>query len=129
MYAAGRAKEASDVVLETVNVLKEEDYMSQTFTNWVSGKFIFLPFSCRTLNTSTDFTQRCLAAPDIEADAALKEAKDDKVSMLYSTFSPPTPSPLLIEWARAKLTNSSWKDALTATVGVCIFLHLYVPWA
>ena len=103
-----------------VNSLQEEVYASEATINWVSGKFMFNLFGCCAFKAYPDFTQRCLASPEIKGDATFKAARNDEVPAFHLTLS--TPSPLLIEWARAKLTNSSWKDALTSAVHVGIFL-------
>jgi hypothetical protein len=101
-----------------VNTLGEEVYTSKSITNWVSGKFNFDLFGRSTFKTSADFTQRCLVTPESEGDAASKGARNDEVPALHSPLSSPPPLPLLIEWAKAKLMSSSWKDALSVTVGV-----------
>ena len=54
-----------------------------------------------------DFMQRRLSSPNCDVDA---------VSAM-----PPTP--LLREWAKAKLTNGTWKDALDNAVSVSISLR------
>ncbi|KAF8551249.1 hypothetical protein OG21DRAFT_1445453 [Imleria badia] len=100
LCAAGHPKEAGEVVLQTVNTSGEEVYMSEDLTKWVS-----------------DFTQRCLATLGCKGDEVSKATQNDEPSTVDSTLGSPSPSPLLREWARAKLMYSPWKDALTAAVG------------
>ncbi|KAF8547410.1 TPR-like protein [Imleria badia] len=90
LCAAGHAKEAGEVVLETVNIFGKEVFTSEATTKWLS-----------------DFTRRCLVIPGCDGDAAENGSK----------FGSPIPSALLKEWARANLMCGLWKDALTATVG------------
>ena len=51
--------------------------------------------------------QRCLSTPNRNIDAVSAMA----------------PTPLLREWAKAKLTNSTWRDALDLSVSVSISLR------
>lgn len=60
----------------------------------------------------SDFTQRCLSAPDHDSDA---------ISAASTTTS------LLKEWAKATLANRSWRDAVAVAVAVSIsFCSLYL---
>ena len=54
-----------------------------------------------------DFMQRRLSSPNCNVD----------------TVSTTPPTPLLREWAKAKLTIGTWKDALDIAVGVSISLR------
>ena len=74
-------------------------------------------------DVSTDFTQRYLATPDSEGVAAFEAARNNIPSPLGS----PTPSLHLREWARASLVCRQWKDALTAAIGVSIYLCADIP--
>ena len=56
-----------------------------------------------------DFMQRCLSTPNRNADAV----------------SATLPTPFLREWAKAKLTNITWKDSLDLAVGVSIPLDYH----
>ena len=79
---------------------------------WPSG-FMVSPFStCFATGIQpflSDFMQRSLSSPNCNVDAA----------------SPTAPIPLLREWAKARLTNGTWKDALDVAVSVSISLHHY----
>ncbi|KAF8555063.1 TPR-like protein [Imleria badia] len=99
LCAAGRRKEAAELVLKMVKTFRQEVYMSETLTKWIS-----------------DFTRRCLSTLVGGSDKASKAAPNDKLPTLH-----PTSSPLLQEWARASLMCSPWKDALIAASGVNIF--------
>ncbi|KAF8130750.1 hypothetical protein EV363DRAFT_1166494, partial [Boletus edulis] len=48
-------------------------------------------------------------------DAASNTNRDANMSTIHTTL-----PPLLREWAKAKLTHGSWKDALLSAVGVSI---------
>ncbi|KAF8120144.1 hypothetical protein EV363DRAFT_1408158 [Boletus edulis] len=62
--------------------------------------------------TLSVFTQRRLSA---HGDAASNTNRDANMSTIHTTL-----PPLLREWAKAKLTRGSWKDALLSAVGVSI---------
>ncbi|KAF8127977.1 hypothetical protein EV363DRAFT_1400856 [Boletus edulis] len=64
------------------------------------------------LSTLSAFTQRRLSA---HGDAASNTNRDANMSTIHTTL-----PPLLREWAKAKLTRGSWKDALLSAVGVSI---------
>jgi hypothetical protein len=86
-----------------VNPVDKDVYM--TIITWVSGKLFYpVPPPC-IRHFATDFLQRCLSAPEGSVDAAIHSA---------------SPTPLLREWAKSKLTNGSWRDALAATLNVNI---------
>ncbi|KAF8546584.1 hypothetical protein OG21DRAFT_1491063 [Imleria badia] len=53
----------------------------------------------------SDFSQRCLSTPDSTGDA---------------TFHSPSPTPLLREWAKLKLTGGSWNDALVGALSFTV---------
>ena len=61
-------------------------------------------FSAGTQPFLPGFVQRCLSTPNHNVDAV--------------SATPPTP--LLRQWAKAKLTNGTWKDALDLAVSVSI---------
>ncbi|KAH0838774.1 hypothetical protein J3R83DRAFT_7149 [Lanmaoa asiatica] len=103
LYVASRTKEAGESLLEMVNVFDREVYMSETVTKWVS-----------------DFTQRCLSAPESSDDAASKAPRHNRAQTLYATPHSLTPPPLLREWAKATLSSGSWKDALVASVSLMV---------
>ena len=70
-------------------------------------------------NFSAEFTEQCLSGPE-SADETVPTAiviQDTNTSTLHATA-----TPLLREWAKAKLTHDSWKDALHSTVNVSLFL-------
>ncbi|KAF8452058.1 hypothetical protein L210DRAFT_3499164 [Boletus edulis BED1] len=58
------------------------------------------------------FTQRRLFA---HGDAASNTNRDANMSTIHTTL-----PPLLREWAKAKLTHGSWKDALLSAVGFAV---------
>jgi hypothetical protein len=88
LYAAGSIKEAGESLLNIVNTVDEDAYMTGPIITWVS-----------------DFLQRYLSTPADSVDA---------------TLHPPSPMPLLREWAKSKLTSGSWRDALVVTLNVSI---------
>lgn len=63
-----------------------------------------------------DFTQRCLSASEDKGGVAWNATRDGDVAPLQTT-----PTPLVREWAKAKLTRGSWKDALLSAVHVSMF--------
>ena len=89
-----------------VSELGEQVYTSGPTTEWFCGEFIFYLFSPSIQPFLSDFLQRRLPTPNHNVDA---------VSAI-----PPTP--LLREWAKAKLTNGTWKDTLDLAVSVSISL-------
>ncbi|KAF8131188.1 hypothetical protein EV363DRAFT_1398997 [Boletus edulis] len=66
---------------------------------------------CRAATLSA-FTQRRLSA---HGDAASNTNRDANMSTIHTTL-----PPLLTEWAKAKLTRGSWKDALLSAVGFTV---------
>ncbi|KAF8551893.1 hypothetical protein OG21DRAFT_217664 [Imleria badia] len=93
LYAAGRTKDAVESLLNLVNALDEEVYMSQPMTQWVS-----------------DFTHRSLSASESNA------TRHGNPPTLQVPFNSVTSTSLLREWAKATLASQSWKDALVAAV-------------
>ncbi|KAF8433915.1 hypothetical protein L210DRAFT_3555328 [Boletus edulis BED1] len=73
-------------------------------------------FTCLTAVTRAAtllaFTQRRLSA---HGDAASNTSRDANMSTIHTTL-----PPLLREWAEAKLTRGSWKDALLSAVGFTV---------
>ena len=83
-----------------------EVYMSEPMNEWVSGELSFYLFVCSYIQPfSSDFTHRYLSAPGSDGDALMTHA---------------TLTPLLREWAKAKLTLDLWRDALLSAVSVSI---------
>ncbi|KAF8425408.1 hypothetical protein L210DRAFT_3222304 [Boletus edulis BED1] len=79
-------------------------------TEWVCGEFMFTCLTAVTrAATLSAFTQRRLFA---HGDAASNTNRDGNMSTIHTTL-----PPLLREWAKAKLTRGSWKDALLSAVG------------
>ena len=73
---------------------------------------------------SADFTQKCLSAPESDSDAVSTLTQDTNMATVHDT-----PTPLLMEWAKAKLAHYSWKDALLSAVDVSItFCSRVYPW-
>ena len=87
------------------NTVDEDVYRTGSIVTWVSGKLCCpVPLTCiRYL--ALDFLQRCLSAPETSVDT--------------THHSLPATS-LLREWAKAKSTGCSWRDALAATLDVSI---------
>ena len=109
LYAAGCIKEAGESLLDMANTTNEDVYMAGPIVTWVSGKLCYpVPLTCiRYL--AVDFLQRCLSTPESGVDTTLRS---------------PSPTPLLREWARSKLTGSSWREALVAALNVSISCFL-----
>ena len=68
---------------------------------------------------SVDFAQRYLSSPDGDGGAAPITTQDAKTKAPHVT-----PTPLLREWAKAKLTHVSWKDAFLSADSVSIHFTL-----
>ena len=99
MYAAGRIKEAAESLLNIINIVDEDI--------WVSGKLCY-PVALLCIEYfGTDFLQRCLSTPETGVDTTLHSL---------------SPTPLLREWAKLKLIGGSWREALAAAVNVSISL-------
>jgi hypothetical protein len=104
-----------------VNILNENGHMSGPLIKWISGECRFTClFSC--IHTfPSDFTHRCLSAPESDGGVASKAARHDNTPILHhATLNSPTPTPLLREWANATLASRSWKDALVTAANVRI---------
>ncbi|KAN0087900.1 hypothetical protein V8E55_006521 [Tylopilus felleus] len=98
LYVAGRRKDADKYLLEMVNSFEKEVYKSELITKWVS-----------------DFTHQCLSAPDSDGDAVSTPTEDANILTVHAI-----PTPLLREWAKAKLVHYAWKDALLSTVNFIV---------
>jgi tetratricopeptide (TPR) repeat protein len=106
LYAAGRIKDAGESLLNIVNTVDEDVYMTGAIITWVSGKSRYpIPPLCIP-HFPPDFLQRCLSTPE---------------SSVGTTLNSPSPTPLLREWAQSKLTGGSWRDALVTALNVSIF--------
>ena len=99
LYAAGRIKEAGESLLNIINIVDEDI--------WVSGKLCYPVALLCIRYFGTDFLQRCLSTPETSVDTTLHSL---------------SPTPLLREWAKLKLTSGSWREALAAAVNVSISL-------
>ena len=82
-------------------------YASRPTTERFCGEFIFYPFSAGIEPFLPGFTRRGLSTPNRDVYAVSATA----------------PTPLLREWAKARLTNGTWKDALDLAVSVSISLR------
>ncbi|KAN0094879.1 hypothetical protein V8E55_003166 [Tylopilus felleus] len=101
LYAGGRKKVARESLLEMVNTFGEKVYTTESITKWVSH-----------------FTEQCLSAPESAGNTALSAVtQDTDTSSLYATA-----TPLLREWAKARLSHDSWKDVLRSTFVVSRFM-------
>ncbi|KAN0087902.1 hypothetical protein V8E55_006523 [Tylopilus felleus] len=98
LYGAGRRKDAEESLLEMVNSCHEEVYTTELVTKWVS-----------------DFTHQCLSDPESDGDTVSTPTEDANMVTVLTT-----PTPLLREWAKAKLTHYSWKDALLSAVDLIV---------
>jgi len=119
LYAAGRTREGSEVVLEMTKTFGKEVYTSKSVTNWVSGESS-LPGLLYIRRISTDFTQRCLSTPGSEGDAVSRVAGYVNATTPRATRDSTIVTPLLRTWATTTLARVSWKDALITAVGVSI---------
>jgi hypothetical protein len=107
-----RIMDAIECFHEMMSELGED--MSGPMTEWVTGEFMSCLFACHTFNHFSDFTHRRLSAPGSDSgDAPTSHA------ILNSL----THTPLLREWAKAKLTCDFWKDALLSAVNVSISFY------
>lgn len=99
LYGAGRIKEAGESLLNIVHNVDESIF------TWVSGKlcYTFPPPWIRPF--ATVFMPQCLSTP---------EDGDD------TTIHSPSPTLLLREWVKLRLTGGSWKDALVDALNVSI---------
>ena len=116
LYVASRRKDAEESLLEMVNTFDEEVYTSELVTKWVSGESILYPLVFHPFKTSADFTHQYLFASESDGDAVSTPTEDVNMVMVLAT-----PTPLLREWAKAKLAHHSWKDALLSTDDVSPF--------
>ncbi|KAF8130759.1 hypothetical protein EV363DRAFT_219708 [Boletus edulis] len=82
-------------------------------TEWVCGEFMF---TCLTAVTRAAILSAVIQ-PRLSAhgDAASNTNRDGNMSTIHSAL-----PPLLREWAKAKLTRGSWKDALLSAVGFTV---------
>jgi hypothetical protein len=90
-------------LLNIVNTVDEDIYMTGTIVPWFSGKSCYAVPPLYIRSCATDFLERCLSTPESGVDTTL--------------HSPP-PTPLLRKWAKSKLMGGSWRDALVAAVNV-----------
>jgi hypothetical protein len=94
---------------EMMNELGGEVYKSGPMTEWASGEFMFYLFVLPCIQPFwSDFIHRCLSIPRSDVDAPTPHA----------TLNSPAPTPLLREWAKAKLTHDLWRDALLSVASV-----------
>ncbi|KAF8451947.1 hypothetical protein L210DRAFT_3514866, partial [Boletus edulis BED1] len=99
--------------LETIERITDAVECFYDMTSEFGGDFMFTCLSAVTrAATLSAFTQRRLSA---HGDAASNTNRDANMSTIHTTL-----PPLLREWAEAKLTRGSWKDALLSAVGVSI---------
>ena len=107
--------EATDCILEAPECFRGmggKVYTNGLMTEWFSVSSFSIHFSACIQHFLLDFMQQRLSTPNHNADA---------VSATPST-------PLLREWAKAKLTNGTWKDALDLAISVSIsILHSKKP--
>ena len=115
LYAAGRRKDAAESLLEMINSCDKEVHTSELITKWVSGESTLATCVPCIQNFSADFTHQCLSAPESNGDAASTPTEDANMVTVHAT-----PTPLLREWAKAKLAHYSWKEALFSAVDVSI---------
>ena len=70
----------------------------------------FTCLSAINLTFWSDFTHRCLSAPESNADTPVPHA----------TLNSATPALLLREWAKARLVRDPWRDVLLSAASVSI---------
>ncbi|KAF8548112.1 hypothetical protein OG21DRAFT_1607087 [Imleria badia] len=100
LYATGRAKQAEDALLKMVN---SHTHITEPITAWIS-----------------DFIQRCLSTAESSGDATSEADQQEQAMTSHTSMSslgPSTPTLLLAEWTRIKLTTGSWRDILVSAVG------------
>ena len=102
LYAAGRIKEAGESLLDIINTVDEDVYVTGPIITWVSGKSCY-PVPPLYIHFATDFFNRYLSTSESTRD---------------TTIHSPSPMPILREWAKSKLTGGSWGDALVSAVNV-----------
>ena len=112
LCAAGRIKEAGESLLDIVNTVDRDVYMTGPIITWVSGKSCYHIVALCIRSFATDFLQQCLSTPERSVDTTLHS---------------PFPTPLLREWAKSKLTGGSWRDALVAALNVSISFRSGAP--
>ena len=100
LYAAGRIKEAGESLLDIAN---KDVYMTGPIVTWVSGKSCYPVPPLYTQHFATDFLNRYLSTSESTRDTTLHS---------------PSPTPILREWAKSKLTGGSWRDALVSALNV-----------
>lgn len=106
------AVDAVECFHEMIGQLEGEIYKSELMIDWVCRESIMYLFPCRAYIPPflSGFTQRRLSAPERDGDVV----------------SATTASPLLREWAKARLARGSWTDAILSAVGVSTFFALVV---
>ncbi|KAF8141891.1 hypothetical protein EV363DRAFT_1309254 [Boletus edulis] len=108
-----RITDAVECFYDMTNELGGDIYMSEPMTEWVCGEFMFTCLTAVTrAATLSPFTQRRLSA---HGNASSNTNRDANMSTIHTTL-----PPLLREWAKAKLTRGSWKDALVSAVGFTV---------
>ena len=96
--------------------------MTGPITEWIFSESTFTClFSC-IQGFPSDFTRRCLSAPESGGSGAPSTAaRHDNAPVLHHvTLNSPTPTSLLREWAKAALAGHSWKDSLVAAANASI---------
>ena len=124
LYVAGRRKDAEESLLEMLNCCDEEVCTSELITKWVSGELILYLCTC-IQNLSAGFTHQCLSVTECDGDVVSTPTEEGNMVTVHAT-----PTPLLREWAKAKLAHNSWQDALLSAVHVSItFCSRVYPWS
>ena len=109
--------DAGKSFLELVNTY-EEVYTSGTTIEWTLSELTFCLFAAAHQPFASDFTQRYLSTPESDDHNLLTSTLATNVAMRHND-----PTPIWREWAKAKLTNGIWKDALDLPVSVSITLR------
>ena len=103
LYATGRIKQAGESLLDVANTINKDIYMTGPIVTWVSGKLCYRgPVTCIQY-LAIEFLRQCLSTPETGVDTTLHS---------------PSPTLLLREWAKSKLTGSSWREALVTALNV-----------
>ena len=110
--------DAGKSFLELVNTYEEEVYANGKIIEWILGELVYCLFAAAHQPFASDFTQRYLSTPESDDHDLLTTTIATNVAMPRTN-----PTPILREWAKAKLTNGTWKDALSLPVRVGISLR------
>ncbi|KAG9310380.1 hypothetical protein JVU11DRAFT_9515 [Chiua virens] len=98
LRAAGHMDDACDFFFDMVKLFDGQGYACRLISEWVSN-----------------FVHQCLCTPD--GPKAVQHIKRESV---HPSLVPATYASLLTQWAKALLTNCSWRDALMSSVSFVV---------